>query len=71
MTIMYVLVALALLGLAWIAFARSKVVEVPPDPAEESLSEIFPNLTESDWRWLQSFGGWQNYRIYPHKKMRR
>lgn len=67
----YIIVALSLLALAWAAFARVKSTEGPPDPELYSLSEIFEHLTEEDWRWLQAFGGWHEYRIYPHKKTRR
>ena len=39
----------------------------PPEPDSLTLSEMFPNLTEDDWRWLQSTGGYAGVRIYPRK----
>lgn len=40
----------------------------PPEPDSLTLSEMFPNLTEDDWRWLQSVGGYAGVRIYPNRK---
>ena len=67
---LYFGLAMALVAVFALIFARWGN-SPPPEPGTQTLSEMFPNLTEDDWRWLQSAGGYAGVSIYPNKGARR
>jgi hypothetical protein len=58
--------AMALVAVLALAFWKWGTPPPPPVPVlnGQPLSELFPDLKEEDWQWLQSVGGYAAHPIY-------